>query len=149
MVALERSTTVGQQLADVVAYLADFGHAEEWDAGTKTCTRIDEGPVQVGARWRNVSEFRGRETELEYMLVRQQPQRLTFTGGNKTVSTTDDLTFEADGGGTRIRYRARFDFHGLAKLAGPFVKGSLDKLADDTMAQLTRVLDKRGSSAAG
>ena len=143
MPELERNTTVGMELADVVAYLADFAHAEEWDAGTKSCTRIGDGPVEVCARWRNLSEFRGKETEIEYTLVRREPRRITFEGKNKTVSTTDDLTFESEGSGTHIRYRASFDFHGIAKLGAPFVMGSLNKLADDTIAQLSRVLDGR------
>jgi carbon monoxide dehydrogenase subunit G len=141
MTALERSTTVSRKLAEVVDYLADFSHAEEWDSGTKSCTRIGDGPVEVGAKWRNVSEFRGRETEIEYTLVRREPQRLTFEGRNKTVSTVDDMSFESEGSRTRIRYHASFEFHGVAKLGSPFVKGSLNSLADDTMAQLTRVLD--------
>jgi carbon monoxide dehydrogenase subunit G len=142
MTELERSTTVSRKMADVVSYLADFSHAEEWDSGTRSCTRIGEGPVEVGARWRNVSEFRGKETEIVYTLARREPQRLTFEGGNETVSTTDDMTFEPEGDKTRIHYRARFEFHGFAKLGAPFVKGSLNTLADDTMAQLTRVLDR-------
>ena len=143
MIELERTTSVSRRLDDVVEYLSDFGHTEQWDAGTRTCTRIDDGPVRVGARWRNVSEFRGRQTELVYTLRRLEQRRLTFTGENKTVSTTDDLTFEAEGEVTRIRYLALFDFHGIAALAQPFVRGSLHRLADDTIEQLTRVLDGR------
>ena len=141
MIELERTATVETELAQVVRYVADFTHAQEWDAGTKSCERLDDGPVLVGARWRNVSEFRGKETELQYTLVRQEPQRVTFTGENKTVSTVDDLTFESEDSRTRIRYLASFDFHGLAKLAQPLVKGSLDDLADSTIAKLKSVLD--------
>lgn len=42
--------------------------------------------------------------------------------------------------GTRLRYVARSTFHGPARLAQPIVKGSLDKLGDDTIDQLTRTL---------
>lgn len=143
MYEIVRTTTVGKELAEVVDYLADFTNTEQWDAGTKSCHRIGSGPVEPGARWVNVSEFRGKETELEYTLVRREPTRLTFTGGNKTVSTVDDLSFEADSGRTRIRYNARFTFHGLAKLAQPFVTRGLNQLADDTIAQLTTVIDNR------
>lgn len=144
-IELERSITVRRPVAEVVEYLADFAHAEEWDSGTVTCTRIGDGPVATGARWRNVSEFRGRQTTLEYELVRSEPTRLTFVGKNKTVTSTDDLTFQADGsdtGGTVVRYDVRFDFHGLAALGAYFVKGALNTLADDTMAQMKDVLDR-------
>lgn len=148
-IELRRSITVGRPVAEVVDYLADFAHTEEWDAGTVTCTRIGEGPVAVGARWRNVSEFRGRQTTLEYELIRRETTRLTFVGRNKTVTSTDNLTFQAEGPGsggtgtgTRIRYHVRFDFHGLASIGAFFVKGALNTLADDTMAQLKGVLDR-------
>ncbi len=143
MIELKRTTTVGLSPDAVVAYLADFTNAEEWDAGTKSCTRLDDGPVKVGSTWRNVSEFRGKETELRYTLTRLEPRRLTFTGENKTVSSTDDMTFTSDGTGTRVHYLARFRFKGLAALAGPFVKGALDKLGDDTIEQMRSVLELR------
>lgn len=145
MIELDRTVTVRRPLPEVVEYFADFANTEEWDPGTRTCTRIGGGPVGVGARWRNVSEFRGKQTELEYTLDRLEPARVTFTGRNKTVTSTDDIGFEPDDSvspaGTRISYRAAFEFHGLAKLAQPLLKGSLGKLGDDTMAQISRVLD--------
>lgn len=76
MVHLTRSTTVRTDPAATLAYLADFDNAPEWDPGTISCTRLDNGPVRIGARWHNVSRVLGRETELEY--------RLTKRGGDGT-----------------------------------------------------------------
>jgi hypothetical protein len=143
MIELERIITVDRPATAVVGYLADFCNAEEWDSGTRACTRLDEGPVKVGSRWRNISEFRGRETELQYTLVRSDPRHLTFTGENKTVTSIDDLSFDDEGTRTRIRYLAQFRFKGIAVLAEPFVKRSLKKLADDTIEQMKLVLDQR------
>ncbi|WP_028934646.1 SRPBCC family protein [Pseudonocardia spinosispora] len=143
MIALERTARTEGPVDAVVEFLADFAHAELWDSGTVSCTRIDPGPITVGTRWRNVSRFRGKETELTYTLVRREPARLTFTGENKTVRSSDDLVFVEEDGGTRIHYRARFAFTGLAMLAEPFLKGALNSLADDTIAQLGTVLDQR------
>lgn len=52
-----RSFPVNPPPAVVRAYLIDFAHAEQWDPGTRSCERIDSGPVQVGARWHNVSQL--------------------------------------------------------------------------------------------
>lgn len=143
MITLERATRTDGPLDAVVDFLADFANAELWDSGTVSCTRIDAGPITIGTRWRNVSRFRGRETELTYTLIRREPARLTFTGENKTVRSSDDLVFVDADGGTRIHYRARFTFTGLAKLAEPLLKGALNSLADDTIDQLRTVLDRR------
>lgn len=141
MVQVERSLTVRTPVERVVAYLADFAHTEEWDPGTVSCTRTGEGPIVVGARWHNVSEFRGRRTELDYSLTRRDPGRVTFVGKNKTATSTDDFGLSAGPDGTTVRYRATIEFHGLAKLAGPFLKREFERLGDEVAPKLTKVLE--------
>jgi hypothetical protein len=51
MTTVSRTFTVDAIPGVVVPYLADFGHAEQWDPGTVSCTRNDSGPVQVGSSW--------------------------------------------------------------------------------------------------
>jgi len=141
MTDVRRTFTVNQPRDKVVGYLRDFGNAERWDPGTVTCTQVGDQPVAVGTRWHNVSDFRGRKTNLDYELVRDEPDRLTFVGKNKTATSTDDLTFRDVEGGTEVGYHAHFDFHGLAKLAVPFIRGTIEDLGDPTAKQMTRVLN--------
>lgn len=141
MTDVRRSFIVNQPMDQVVGYLRDFANAERWDPGTVTCTQVGDGPVGVGTHWHNVSEFRGRRTNLDYELVRDEPDRLTFVGKNKTATSTDELTFAEVEGGTEVGYHAHFDFHGLAKLAVPFIKGAIEDLGDPTVRQMTKVLN--------
>lgn len=100
MVHVRRSFTVERPLPAVAAYIADFAHAVDWDPGTRECVRDgDDAEPAVGARWRNVSVFRGRRTELDYRLDRREERRVTFTGTNKTATSTDDFGFEETGRG--------------------------------------------------
>lgn len=142
MIRVERRMEIARPVQVVFAYLADFVHTNEWDPGTVETRRIDSGPLAVGARFHNVSQFRGRRTELEYELVRFEPNRhLTFTGTNKTVTATDDMAFAAGAAdGTLLTYRAHFAFNGPARLAEPFLRRGFATIADDTVAQLTRTL---------
>ncbi|MER6518312.1 SRPBCC family protein [Streptomyces sp. NPDC054949] len=140
MVFVERSFTIPRPQAVLIDYLKDFGRAREWDPGTKTCERLDDGPVRVGSTWSNVSEFRGRETRLTYQLVRLDEDRLTFVGDNSTVTTTDDLLLTAVPGGTALTYRARLDFKGLFKLAAPFLGKEFNRLADEVERVMPQVL---------
>ncbi|MFI7118730.1 SRPBCC family protein [Amycolatopsis sp. NPDC049868] len=121
MVHVHRTITVRTPAQTVVGYLRDFAHAESWDPGTVSCTRTDTGPIAVGARWHNVSEFRGKKTELTYRLDRLEPDRIVFVGSNKTATSTDDLTISEQDGTTTVSYHATIEFHGLAKLADPFL----------------------------
>lgn len=141
MTDVRRTFTVAQPTETVVAYLKDFANSEKWDPGTISTTRVGEGPVDVGAQWHNVSEFRGSKTELEYRLTRAEPRRLTFVGENKTATSTDDLHFRDVDSGTEISYHAHFEFHGLAKLATPFIKGALEKLGDQTEQQMRETIN--------
>ncbi len=144
MVDVRRSFTVARPLDRVVAYLADFSRAKEWDPGTQECERTDlpgDAPVTAGATWHNVSEFRGRRTELTYRLEVKERDRLVFVGTNKTAESTDDLTFQADGeGGTRITYHAHIRFKGVARLADPFLRREFERLGDEITHTMPRAI---------
>jgi carbon monoxide dehydrogenase subunit G len=137
---VERTLTVNQPPTVVVDYLRDFAHTEAWDPGTKSCVREDSGPVIVGSRWKNVSEFRGHETELDYHLESDDGSRLVFIGENPTATSTDDISVRGHDGRTTVTYNATIEFHGLAKLADPFIRPGFSSLADDTVVKLTEVL---------
>ncbi|MEU6210177.1 MULTISPECIES: SRPBCC family protein [unclassified Streptomyces] len=136
MISVERILVVGLPLPELVAYLADFAHTEEWDPGTVACVRLDDGPVREGARWRNTSVFRGRTTDLEYRLDVCERARLVFVGENRTVTAVDDLRFSAEGTGTRLTYRASLTFKGLAKVAAPFLRSEFERLGDGVAQRL-------------
>jgi carbon monoxide dehydrogenase subunit G len=142
MVDVSRTLTVRAPLPAVVEYLKDFAHAEEWDPGTVSCVQTTEGPVGIGTEWRNVSEFRGKETTLTYRLEHAEERRLVFVGTNKTATSTDDLTFEGLHESTTITYHAHVEFHGLAKLADPFLKKEFDRLGDELIHTMTTAVEK-------
>jgi carbon monoxide dehydrogenase subunit G len=147
VVHVQRTFMVSKPVEVVVDYLKDFANAEAWDPGTQRCTREataddpGDGPVEVGATWHNVSKVRGKETELTYRLERLEPARLTFVGENKTATSTDDITFASAEGGTEISYDSNIVFHGAAKLADPFMRREFERLGDETVAKMTRVLN--------
>ena len=117
-------------------YLRDFDNAEQWDAGTRSCTPVDDAPIGVGKQWRNVSVFRGRETTLTYTLEADEADHLRIVGRNKTVTSEDDMSLAPIGTGTRVTYTATFTFHGAAKLATPLLVPALGSLADDAQRSL-------------
>ncbi|SDH05152.1 Carbon monoxide dehydrogenase subunit G [Lentzea fradiae] len=141
-VDVERTFTVASPPEGVVEYLRDFARTEQWDPGTVSCRRLDDGPVGVGSRWHCVSTFLGRRTELVYEMTRDDPDGLRFVGRNDTATTTDDITITpgAAPGTTRIGYRAHVELTGLAKLGTPVARLALEKLGGDTERNLVRVL---------
>ena len=138
----QRSFTVHAPMDIVLDYLRDFTRAQEWDPGTKSCVRLDEGPIAVGSRWHNVSHVAGKDTELEYTLQQLDRDRLIFIGQNASATSTDDIALTALGiEDTEVTYTSHIEFHGLAKLAGPLLAHRFEQLGDDTQANLVRILN--------
>ena len=66
---------------------------------------------------------------------------MQFRGRNNSATSTDTLTFVPDAEGTHIHYQADFDFGRFARLVAPAFRSRLERLADDTIAQIQRTLD--------
>jgi len=141
MPTVSRSFRVTPAPQAVLGYLAEISHAEQWDPGTVTCTRNDPGPVAVGASWHNVSKVAGLKTELTYTLQRLTRDTLVFVGQNKGATSTDTITVESDGAGSKLTYRADLEMHGASALLSPAMKLIFEKVANDTERQLTKVLN--------
>ena len=137
---LHRIVTTTTPADRVFAYLADFRNAAEWDSGTVSCARVsgDGGP---GSVYRNVSHFAGREVSLDYTVLTCSAPVLVFEGRNATVLGRDTITITEHGEGARVDYLAEFTFSGVARWLGPLVQPLLERLGDQTAAQLTRGLD--------
>lgn len=142
MTTTTRTFTVTPAPHTVLAYLKDFEHAEEWDPGTVSCTRIGEGPVEVGTQWRNVSKIAGNETELVYTLRDLTDEQLVLVGENEQATSTDTITVRPHGDGSEVTYRAELEMHGAAKLLTPVMKVVFEKLGNDTEEDMIRVLDR-------
>ncbi len=141
MPSVSRTFSVTPPPAKVVDYLKDFSNAEDWDPGTQTCTRNDNGALAEGASWHNVSNIFGVTAELTYVLRELGDNKLVFVGTNKSSTSTDTITVVPDGAGSRLTYRADLEMNGAAKLLNPVMKLVFEKLANDTEKQMVTVLN--------
>lgn len=144
MVSVTRTFSVDQPVDRVLDYLMDFANAEEWDPGTVSCERIGpDDPVTEGTRWRNVSRFMGRTTELTYRLERLEPRRLVFISENDKAHSTDDLTFRPEGTGTEITYSAEIRLTGRIRLVDPLLKLPMERIATSTVKTMSQAIEGR------
>ena len=143
MPTIERTVHSPAPVGTVQAYLREVANTEEWDAPTVSCEPVDPStPIGIGKQWHNVSEFRGKRTELTYTLEVDEPGHLRIRGENKTVTSQDDITMIADGPGTTVTYRAEFTLKGVAKVAGPLLSPALGRLGDDAEQTLQEALER-------
>lgn len=141
MSTVSRTFSVDAAPEVVIAYLADFGNAEQWDPGTVRCVRIDDGPVAVGASWHNTSRIAGITTELTYTLEQLTDERIVLAGRNDTATSTETIVIARGGSGSSITYTNEVQFNGVARLAGPLAKLVFERLGDDTEKQLVQALN--------
>lgn len=137
-----RTFTVTRPRDEVVAYLADFANAEEWDPGTVSCDPITAGPIKVGSQWRNVSSLAGSKTELTYTLTTLEADRVVLTGVNKSATSVDDIRVADQGATSEVTYEATVTFNGLAKVASPFMQLLFIYLGVKTEKQMQEVLSR-------
>lgn len=84
-----------------------------------------------------------REVDLEYETIGfDRPTSFVCRGRNGGTTATDRMSFTRDGDRAQIQYRAEFDFPFPVNVLAPlFVKRKLEKLADETIAQIKQTLE--------
>lgn len=147
MPIVSRTFNVSPPPRVIVDYLKDFTHAEQWDPVTRSCERVDRGPVAEGAYWHNVSKILGRTAELTYKLEELTDRKLVFVGENKSATSVDTITVDAAGSGSVVTYEAEREMHGAARLLNPVMKLAFEKLAGETEKRLTTVLNQLADPA--
>ena len=141
MPSVSRTFAVSPPPSQIVDYLKDVGNAEEWDPGTRECTRTDSGPIREGSAWHNVSNIFGVTTELTYILDKLDADELVFVGKNKSATSTEVIKVGPQDTGSVITYRNDLEMHGLFTLLSPVMKLAFEKLANDAEKQMTHVLN--------
>ncbi len=124
-------------------YLADFSSVRHWDPSVVRANRLDDGPVGLGSRFHVVTQFRGREIELDYELIEHDPVRsLVLQADNGRVRSLDRITFEPAGTGCRVTYDADLRLKGLLRLGDPLLQRAFDRLGDEARDGLARELNR-------
>ena len=145
MARIVRRIEVPTPQADTFAYVADFTTTEEWDPGIDRARRLDDGPLDVGARFEVVSTFGGRPLPLIYTITAYEPPgRVVLEGEGSSFRGVDEIRFSPSGeGGTRIDYVADLRLRGIARLAEPFMRSRFERVGDDGMEGLRRTLSSQ------
>ncbi|MGK2954632.1 MAG: SRPBCC family protein [Solirubrobacterales bacterium] len=105
---------------EAFSYLADFTNTTEWDSNTVSSKLTSGDPFTVGAKYKVVTKFGGREMELTYETVEiDRPNRVRLTSGNSTTDIADTMTFTPSATGTEVNYDANIVPKGLAKVLDP------------------------------
>ncbi len=142
MISLHEVLDVDRPQGEVFAYVADFANVAEWDPGVTESTRLDDGPLGVGARYQVKVKLGPTTGTMTYEVTEWHPdERVVLKGEGSGLTAIDDISFAAtDSGGTRIVYKADFTLPWFARLAEPLVRKGFERAGREAMAGLAKTL---------
>ena len=148
MAVLRERIDTALDLERAFAFVADFANSQAWDPGVASSTRINPGPVDIGARYQLGVRMGGRVAPMEYAITRFEPnRRVVLEGHGSNVEAVDDIGFEATATGTTITYLADIRLRGLMRLLAPFAGGAFRKIAANARDGMQRALDERAAAS--
>ncbi len=122
-------------------YIADFANAQEWDPGTASSQRLDDGPVGPGSRYALQVRMGGRTAPMEYRIHRyERPHQVVLVGSGSNVEAIDDIRIERVGDRTVIDYTANIHLGGLLRFVEPFLGRSFERIGRQAAAGMAAAL---------
>ena len=114
----EASVLIHAPVDRVFAYMDDVSREHEWQPNLVEADQTPPGPTRLGTVKRYVSEFMGRRIENAYQVVVFQPdERVVYqTSDASALQAAVEVTWQAEGGGTRVTMRVDGSVGGPLKL---------------------------------
>jgi uncharacterized protein YndB with AHSA1/START domain len=142
-------TQIDRPPGDVFAYATDPDKLATWQTNTVSAVRLDDGPLAVGSRLREVHRAPGgKELESVVEVSEYEPGR---TFALRVVEGTPvhlRMTFEPAAGGTLVRFTAHGRLTGALRLAEPLLQRTLKRQFTGQCATLRQVLEGAPAAAA-
>ena len=122
----------------VFDYLSHFESVAEWDPGVSEATRLGDGPLAVGSRFRVVV----KTGPLVYEVAELDPgRRIRLVAESSTVRSDDVITVLPADGGATVSYDADLSLRGWAVVFAPFLGIVFGRIGDKAAAGLLARLD--------
>lgn len=102
---ITESVSIEASPGDVWAVLTDLDSHPRWRPALREFRQLSDGPLRVGARIREVLEWRGRELELEDVVVAIEPERrFGIRGGWQAATFALDILVEPRSTATSVTF---------------------------------------------
>ena len=112
-------------------------------------TRVDDGPLGVGSRFRVVVKTGPGSTPLVYEVKEFDPgRRIRLVAESSSLRSDDVITVTPTDTGATVVYEADLTLRGVAKVLSPFLGLVFDRIGDRAAAGLRRALDERAAEPA-
>ena len=144
---LTTSIEIERPIADVFAYWADLENGSEWASAVIERTKITDGPVGVGTRYRAVEQLPGRKVQFTVEITEFEPnRRMAAIWEDLPVEAGWVATFKESNGGTRLTMTAQINpSGGLMKALIPLMSGWAKRANQKDLETLKARLESRAA----
>jgi carbon monoxide dehydrogenase subunit G len=142
MPVVEEDVFIARPPQELFEFLTTAENLPVWDSSIIEAEQVDDGPIQLGTRYRGVSKILGRRFEWTTRVTElKSPTFTIYQSVEGKLHFTVTHSLEPENAGTRFRYKIEADA-GLGgvfgRIADPIVeraqrrtvRGSLDTLAE-------------------
>ena len=146
-VRVEHSVVIGRPIEEVFAFAADPNNDALWQSTTLEVEQTSQGPVDVGATFRNTTKFLGRRFDTSYeMTENEPPHRQCYRVTSGPIPGEICYLFgPTDDGSTRFTQNFEAEVGGFFRLAEPLVGRAIRRQIDADMATLKDLLEAGGT----
>lgn len=144
MIELTIETEIERPPAEVFAFATDPARLPEWQTNTVSAVPLEDGPLRIGSRLREVHRGPGgKELESLVEVSELEPNRrfgLRMIEGPLPVD--GQLRFQPSAAGTRFAFTVEARPTGAMRLAQPLLRLALKRQFAQHCAELKRALEE-------
>jgi len=143
MISLHEKIDVNRPLPETYRYIADFRNTREWDSTVRSARKITPGPIGIGTRFEVICRQPLGSVSLQYTLTGMDEERgvIALHGSNRFFSVNDEIHVSETASGTRIDYRAVFNFNKPLSMIADRFRAGLERMGYASVQGLKRALD--------
>jgi carbon monoxide dehydrogenase subunit G len=142
---ITESITIDRPAEDVWAVVSDIDTHTTWRPALVEFHQLSDGPLEVGARIREVLRWGKREIELEDVVTAlDPPRRLALRGSWSAADFEVEFLLEPDGDGTRVTMDwPLYPKSLLMRVTAPFLNGTMSKATQEELEKLKAYVEER------
>ncbi len=141
MIQHEVSIRLARPVEQVFAFLADTGNLTTWQSNLIEIEQLTEGPLRAGSHIREVRRMGQRQSENRAQVQVFEPNKHFALRSMTQPQVTVSYWFEADNGGTRLKYQFVMLTRGFMRLLEPLIAGAIKKQSDQDFEKLKHILE--------
>ena len=120
VIRLVRSAVIDRPPREVFDFLADCRSEEIWDPDTISVTKLTDGPVGLGTKFRDVNKLSGRPIEMIWdTVVHEPPSRVVRYGDNGVMRVRSGYRIEPVGNDARVTVELEAELLGARRFLEP------------------------------